>query len=104
MLRNLDQNAMAEEILQLYLDNKIDKKNSFKYLLPKLSELREYLSKLTRPEGPGRMEEALHDSERQPVGPLRANTGVWRAAGLCASETTNGDHRERKRRAGNPPT
>lgn len=93
---------MAEEILQLYLDNKIDKKNSFKYLLPKLSELQEYASKLTRPKGPRWMEKAVTNSECQPVSSLWADSGVWWPARLCVAQKENRHFRERKRRVGNP--
>lgn len=52
MLKNLDQNALAEEILQLYLDNKIDRRNSFRYLIPKLSELKEFAGNIRRTQRP----------------------------------------------------
>jgi hypothetical protein len=71
---------MADEILGLYLENKLERKNAFKYLLPKLNELKEFLSKVTSFKRLRRVEKALDGSQCEPISLDRSNIGVWRPA------------------------
>ena len=73
MFRNLDQNAMADEILQLYLDNRLEKKNAFKYLLPTLSELKEFISNIKRFKRSRQLEETIIGVKCQPIDIVGSN-------------------------------
>ncbi len=58
---------MADEILHLYLDNRLEKKNAFKYLLPNLSELKEFISNIKRFKRPRQLEETVTSVKCKPI-------------------------------------
>ena len=62
----------------MYLENRIDWKNSFKYILPKLNELKEFARKLIRITRLRRMEENLIGFKCESNSFEWVNIRVWR--------------------------
>lgn len=48
MLRSWDPNALAEEIVRMYTDNKLDKNEILKIILPKVEDLKLFKGFLKR--------------------------------------------------------
>ena len=65
---------MADEILHLYLDNRLEKKNAFKYLLPSLSELNKFISNIKRFKRPRQLEETVISVKCKPIDIVGSNS------------------------------